>query len=215
MRTLKGALVAATLGVLLLVTASSAAAATGGKIYIYVLGVNSAHQPILIAGAIGDHGIATSETKSGKVDQNGSYVHIALTKGTFLVDATKLNGSQNGKAVVQNKTSCSFVFKVTGPIKISDGTGAYKGISGTANMTITFGGVGPYYTSGAKKGQCNTSQNATPSGVYQSITGSGVRSSSANSAAFRRPSRFEKGVSGGGQPPRPSGSPPYNTQPLR
>ena len=90
-------------------------------------GVNSAHQPILIAGAIGDHGIATSETKSGKVDQNGSYVHIALKKGTFFVDATKLNGSPNGKAVVQNKTSCSFAFKVTGPITISDGTGAYQG----------------------------------------------------------------------------------------
>ena len=150
------------------------ASATGGKIYIYVTGINSAHQPILIAGAIGDHGIATSETKSGKVDQNGNYVHIALKKGTFLVDATKLNGSPNGKLVVQNKTSCSFAFKVTGPITISDGTGAYKGISGTANMTVVFAGVGPFYTSGAKKGQCNTGRNATPSGVYQSITGTGV-----------------------------------------
>ena len=158
----------------MLVTAGAAASATGGRIYIYVTGVNSAHQPILIAGAIGDYGIATSETKSGKVDQNGSYVHIALKKGTFLVNATKLNGSHNGKAVVQNKTSCSFVFKVTGPIAISDGTGAYQGISGKAIMTVVFGGVGPYYTSGAKKGQCNTSQNATPSGVYQSITGTGT-----------------------------------------
>ena len=174
MRTLKGALAAASLGAVLLATAGSAAGATGGKIYIYVTGVKSAHQPILIAGAIGDYGIATSETKAGKVDQNGSYVHIALKKGTFFVDATKLNGSQNGKAIVQNKTSCSFVFVVKGPIKISDGTGAYKGISGTANMTITFGGVGPYYTSGAKKGQCNTSQNAIPSGMYQSITGTGI-----------------------------------------
>jgi hypothetical protein len=139
-----------------------------------VLGVNSAHQPILVAGAIGDHGIATSETKSGKVDQNGNYVHIALEKGTFFVDATKLNGNQNGKVVVQNKTSCSFAFKVTGPITISNGTGAYEGISGTATMTVIFAGVGPYYMSGAKKGQCNTSQNATPNGVYQSITGTGT-----------------------------------------
>ena len=84
-------------------------------------GIKSAHQPILIAGAIGDYGIATSETKAGKVDQNGNYVHITLKKGTFLVDATKLNGNQNGKLVVQNKTSCSFAFKVTGPITISTG----------------------------------------------------------------------------------------------
>ena len=174
MRILKRALAAAILGAFLLIAAGTAASATGGKIYIYVLGVNSAHQPILIAGAIGDHGIATSETKSGKVDQNGSYVHITLKKGTFFVDATKLNGSPNGKAVVQNKTTCSFAYRATGPITISDGTGAYKGISGTANMTIIFAGVGPYYTSGAKKGQCNTSQNATPSGVYQSITGTGI-----------------------------------------
>ena len=87
---------------------------------------------------------------------------------------TKLNGNQNGTVVVQNKTSCSFAFKVTGPITISKGTGAYKGISGTANMTVIFAGVGPYYTSGGKKGQCNTSHNATPSGVYQSITGIGI-----------------------------------------
>jgi hypothetical protein len=174
MRTFKGALAVATLGALLLVTASSAASAAGGKIYIYVTGVKSAHQPILIAGAIGDYGIATSETKAGKVDQNGNYVHIALQKGTFFVDATKLNGTQNGKSLVENKSTCSFVFRVTGPITISDGTGAYKGISGTANMTIIFGGVGPYYTSGVKRGQCNTSQNATPSGLYQSITGAGT-----------------------------------------
>lgn len=174
MRTLKAALAAATLGALLLVAAGSAGAAAGGKIFIYVTGVKSARQPILIAGAIGDYGIATSETKAGKVDQNGNYVHIALKKGTFFVDATKLNGSKNGKALVDNKTSCSFAFRVTGPITISDGTGAYQGISGTANMTIIFGGVGPYYTSGAKKGQCNTSQNATPSGLYQSITGTGT-----------------------------------------
>ena len=76
--------------------------------------------------------------------------------------------------MVRNKTSCSFAFKVTGPITISNGTGAYKGISGTANMTVIFAGVGPYYTSGPKKGQCNTSQNANPSGVYQSITGTGT-----------------------------------------
>jgi hypothetical protein len=174
MRTIKGAIAVAALGAVLLVGASSAASATGGKIYIYVTGVNSAHQPILIAGAIGDHGVATSETKSGKVDQNGSYVHIALKKGTFFVDATKLNGSQNGKAVLQNKTTCSFAYRVTGPITISDGTGAYKGISGSANMTVIYAGVGPFYTSGAKKGQCNTGQNAIPSGVYQSITGVGT-----------------------------------------
>ncbi len=174
MRTLKATLALTILGALALVAAGSAASATGGKIYLYVTGVKSARQPILIAGAIGDYGMATSETKAGKVDQNGSYVHIALKNGTFFVDATKLNGSHNGKTVVENKASCSFVFMVKGPITISDGTGAYKGISGTANMTIVFGGVGPYYTSGAKKGQCNTSQNAVPSGVYQSITGTGT-----------------------------------------
>ena len=97
-----------------------------------------------------------------------------LKKGTFLVDATKLNTNSNAKPTLVNKTTCSFVFKVTGPITISNGTGTYKGISGTAHMTIIFGGVGPYYTSGAKKGQCNQSSNATPSGQYQSITGTGT-----------------------------------------
>jgi hypothetical protein len=168
------ALAAAALGAVLLIPTALAATPAGGSIQIYVTGVNSATQPILIAGAIGDYGTATSETKAGKVDENGNYVHVVLKKGTFLVDATKLNTNSNAKPTLVNKTTCSFVFKVTGPITISEGTGIYKGISGTAHMTIIFGGVGPYYTSGAKKGQCNQSSNATPSGQYQSISGTGT-----------------------------------------
>ncbi len=175
MRILKAALAAATLGTILLVPAAAAATTpAAGKIEIYVTGINSARQPILIAGSIGDYGTATSETKAGKVDENGNYVHVALKKGTFLVDATKLNNNNNGRPLVVDKATCSYAFRVSAPITISDGTGAYKGISGTANMTVIFGGVGPYYTSGAKKGRCNQSKNATPSDQYLSITGTGT-----------------------------------------
>lgn len=174
MRTFKTTLGAAILGAALLASTGNAATTpVGGKIQIYVTGIPSARQPILIAGAIGDYGTATSETKAGKVDANGNYVHIALKNGTFLVDATKLNASK-GKLLLQNKATCSFVFRLAGPITISDGTGSYKGISGSARMTITFGGVGPFYATGAKKGQCNQSKNANPSGQYTSITGTGA-----------------------------------------
>jgi hypothetical protein len=174
MRILKTTFAAATLGAILLVPTAAAAAPAGGKIQLYVTGINSARQPILFAGAIGDYGTAISETKAGKVDTNGNYVHIILKKGTFLVNATKLNGSKNGKALITDTATCSFVYRIIGPVTISAGTGAYAGISGTATVTIVFGGVGPYYTSGAKKGQCNQSQNANPSGQYQSITGAGT-----------------------------------------
>ena len=74
---------------------------------------------------------------------------------------------------MSNATTCSVVFGGAGPITLFDGTGAYAGITGTLHMTERFAGIGARYTSGAKKGQCNMSNNAAPVAFYGSITGTG------------------------------------------
>ena len=67
-----------------------------------------------------------------------------------------------------NKSSCSVVFRATGPAIVGDGRGAYKGISGTLKITVTFAGV-----LGKTAKGCTTLSNAPLHGMYTSITGSG------------------------------------------
>ncbi len=55
--------------------------------------------------------------------------------------------------------------------------GRTTGISGTFMLTETFAGYGPFYATGAHKGTCNTSSNATPTAQWGSVTGSASSSS--------------------------------------
>jgi hypothetical protein len=57
---------------------------------------------------------------------------------------------------------------------VFNGTGMYAGISGVARITETFAGIGPRYTSGPRKGQCNASNNAQPIAFFASVVGSGT-----------------------------------------
>jgi len=147
----------------------------GGKIRIFAdASSNGPVSKILFTGAIGDYGTATSIDKNGKVDQNGNYVKIALKKGTFEIDSTALNAKLKNAPGVFNKTTCSFSFSGSGRVTLFNGTGLYQGISGSASVTLTFGGIGPRLTTGAHKGECNPSQNAKALSQYGAIIGSGV-----------------------------------------
>jgi len=139
-----------------------------------VTGSNGARSPIVITGAVGDYGTAVSIDKDGTVDTNGDYVKIELKKGTFLVNAVALNEETARAQPMVNTTTCSALFTGTGPISISQGTGIYAGISGTAKMTIVFAGIFPTLKTGANKGKCNTTDTAEPVGQYSSITGTGT-----------------------------------------
>ena len=160
--------------------AGSAAAArsmapAGGSIDVYVTPNNGAVYKIVIIGAIGDYGTATSIDKDGKVTPNGNYVKIKLTKGTFEVNSVVLNKkTNNAPPTVENKTTCSYGFGGSGPVTVFNGTGAYAGISGTLRITQTFAAVGPLYMTGAKKGECNQSGNAQPVSFWGAITGKGT-----------------------------------------
>jgi hypothetical protein len=158
---------------------SQAALAPGlpsdGTIEIFVTTGTGTGGTIVIAGAIGDYGRVLTVGANGKPDPNGHFVDVTLRKGTFKVNKTALDkASNNAPPSVMSASTCSFGGSATGPITLSNGTGAYTGISGTIKMTLTFGGDLPFYTSGKNKGKCNMSDSAEPVAQFGSAIGRGT-----------------------------------------
>ncbi len=157
------------------VAATGTAMPAGGPVKVFVTpsAANGEHGTILIVGAIGDWGTTLNINANGTSDPNGNYAKVTLQKGTFVVNLTSLNTLSNKAQPTFYKSSCSAVFSVKGPVGLADGTGAYKGISGTLTITQTFGFILPRYGSGANTGQCNMSNSAQPVAQRGVITGSG------------------------------------------
>ena len=116
--------------------------------------------------------MSTNVERKLTTDENGNYERIVLQKGGFWVDATQLNKKLNSGVPTLDRTRCSFTFKGTGPTKLFKGSGAYAGISGTVNVTVTFVGVLPRL----KTGKCNLNQSAQPVAQFGVVTGSGTAS---------------------------------------
>jgi hypothetical protein len=175
MRSIKPVVAILALAGLLVVVTSGVAAAkpAGGALTAFTTSGAGAKSPILFVGAIGDHGTSTSIDKNGKVDANGDYVKIVLKKGTFEVNAVALNKKLNSLNPTVNKATCSATASGSGPVTVFKGTGLYAGISGTLKATVTFAFLGPLFTSGAHKGQCNLAGNAAPVAQYSSIVVTG------------------------------------------
>jgi hypothetical protein len=144
----------------------------GGSVKIFVTPGSSAAATILITGAIGDYGKTLTIDKSGKTDPNGNYVKITLQKGMFELDSTTLDAKANSTKPIFYKATCSAQLSATGPVTLFDGTGLYKGITGTLNIIETYAFISPLSTSGQNKGKCNLSTQ--PISQYSSITGSGT-----------------------------------------
>jgi hypothetical protein len=147
--------------------ASGAGTPMGGQVRIFVVpGHVQGNGTIVITGAIGDYG-KTARQKNG-------IGKAVLHKGTFEVNLNAMSAKlEHAKPITANLTTCSFVFGATAPAKLFDGTGMYKGISGTVTLTETFAGYGPFYKTGAHKGKCNFSNNAAPIAQWASVTGVG------------------------------------------
>jgi hypothetical protein len=150
------------------VGANGAGMPKGGLIRIYVVpGNGQGNGTIVVVGAIGDYGKTTKQV--------GGFGKALLHKGTFKVNLNAMSKAlNNAKPVLYSATTCSGVFSATAPAAISNGTGAYKGISGTLILTETFAGYGPFYTTGAHKGKCNTSPNSNPTAQWGAVTGVGT-----------------------------------------
>ena len=97
-----------------------------------------------------------------------------MTMLGYPVFSTALNAKMAKQRPILNKTTCSFMIAGSSRVSMFNGTGLYKGIKGTATITIAFGGIGPDYASGPQKGQCNTNNNAKPVAQFGSITGPGT-----------------------------------------
>ncbi len=168
------ALAALAVAVVVLVGPASAAPA-GGPIELYASAGDAGSQHVVVVGAIGDYGTAVNVNKNGKVNPNGNFVKLKLKKGTFMIDATAVNASVNSGASpqVESNATCSAAFTGGGQVTFLNGTGLYKGISGTANLTLTFGGVGSRYKSGVKKGQCKPG-DASPRAQFGFVNGQGT-----------------------------------------
>jgi hypothetical protein len=129
--------------------------AGGGPIAVMATVGGGPGGKIVVAGAIGDWGTALTIDKNGKPDENGNYVKVTLRKGSFEIDSTALNKkTANPRPQVASDNTCSVSASGSAPVTFFNGTGLYKGIIGTAHLTLTFTGVGRRYPSGPKKGQC-------------------------------------------------------------
>jgi hypothetical protein len=171
--------IAAILALAALVAGSAAATTvpSGGKVAILAsLGADGAKGKVVIAGAIGDYGTTANVDKNGKMNPNGNFVRVTLKKGTFeIANSALLNKSlSNPRPQVASSDTCSVAFSAHGTEQIFNGTGLYKGIAGTATVTITMNGIGPRYASGPNKGQCQRIGTVPPLTMMGSVIGQGT-----------------------------------------
>jgi hypothetical protein len=150
-----------------------ASAPTGGPIALFATVGNGPSGKIVVAGAIGDWGSTLSIDKNGRPNLNGDFVRVTLRKGTFEIDSTAVNKKMaNPRPQIASDVTCSIEASGSGPVKLFNGTGLYKGISGTVDVTMTFTGVGGRYQSGTKKGQCD--HGPSPLAMLGAVNGRGT-----------------------------------------
>jgi hypothetical protein len=126
-------------------------------VHIYEVGPNTGNtNHDVLTGAFTDYGTdnQSASAPTGK---------MVLTKGTFVVNEARLLAKV--KPISSNPATCSVVIGATGPVTLSRGTGAYKGISGTLTVTFTDAIV-----TARKSGKCNPNHRLAS---ITEVTGSG------------------------------------------
>jgi hypothetical protein len=124
-------------------TSSRQAARAPGPVHILDYSINSdgPGSQVILTGAVGDYGRAASIYPDGKLDpdHNGE-MELKLTHGSFRLGVADLE-----KQIVSafthwpsHKNTCSGSISLMGsvPIVAGSGTGLYKGISGSFNMSV-------------------------------------------------------------------------------
>jgi hypothetical protein len=143
---------------------------SGGPVEVFLTPTKEGAATIVVTGAIGDYGKTQDVNQSGKPDETGNFVKVSLKKGNFEVDQTALNeAAANPASTSLNTTTCSAYTSVSSPVRLMYGSGLYKGISGTVDLTITDAAIGSL-----DKGQCNTTNKAQPIAQFTSVTGTGT-----------------------------------------
>jgi len=101
---------------------------------------------VVLTGAVGDYGHAVSVDANGKPDpEHRSQLELALTRGTFRISIAALDEQivSAFRDFPPDRSTCSGTVRVSGaaPIVAGGGTGAYRGIHGRFNLTITIAEV--------------------------------------------------------------------------
>ncbi len=100
----------------------------------------------VLTGAIGDYGKAVSVNADGTVNpEHSSELEFTLSRGTFRLDIAALDRQFVAafRRFPTDVATCSGVIAVTrqAPVVTGSGTGAYRGITGTFDVTFTIAEV--------------------------------------------------------------------------
>ena len=155
--------------------ASGAGMPAGGPVSIFVTpSPDGIHGPIVITGAIGDHGQTTSIDKNGKPDANGNFVRITLKKGTFEVNSTALNAKTDHGATDGEQDDLHVRLHGDGAGNAVQRHGSLQRDQRNVEDHDHVRGGRLCRTARAHKGQCNFSNNAPLVAQYGSIMGKGA-----------------------------------------
>jgi hypothetical protein len=138
-----------------------------GPVQLFGTPSSNGSAQVVLTGAVGDFGTATSVNSAGKPDPKGGYKLLTLSKGTILVNSK--GEVHNGPPTTFNSRTCSATFVNTATNPVVSGTGLYAGIDGTLTITVSFGLVLP-----STNGKCDTSNSAVPLAQSGSVMGSGT-----------------------------------------
>ena len=131
-----------------LATASSASASTAtsghrGTAHLMVWSVNSdgPYFQEIVTGAVGDYGKGETVLPDGTIDpEHTSELQMDMARGSFRVSIAAIGkGVADTKRWQWNTANCSgrVWFTALAPVVTGSGTGAYRGITGTFDVTVT------------------------------------------------------------------------------
>jgi len=144
----------------------------GGPLEFFATPGGGAGGTVVMTGAIGDYGKTVDVDQNGKTDANGRYEKVILQKGTLELDLSKFATAEAKAGPLENAQTCSIAYVVSAATRVFNGSGSYKGIVGTLNLTSAAGPVFPRYPDGKSKGACD--MNAPQLASYSSVEGSGT-----------------------------------------
>jgi hypothetical protein len=96
---------------------------------------------VVLTGVIGDYGEGVRTYANGMIEKQYNQLDLIVTHGSFRLNIVGIENQLLSafSHFPSNTSTCSGIVTATGttPIVDGSGTGAYKGISGNFNMTVT------------------------------------------------------------------------------
>ncbi|HEV3356685.1 MAG TPA: hypothetical protein VG247_07800 [Pseudonocardiaceae bacterium] len=128
--------------------APSAPAHPGGTVHIIdYIDNDNAITTAVVTGAVGDLGEGVSINSDGTLSTEHTELNMVLSQGTFRLNTAELDknfiAAAGSTPFQHGPKSCSGFMTASAPVPIvaGSGTGAYRGISGTFQLTMTAGEV--------------------------------------------------------------------------